>query len=373
MIKTPEQIKFTNFSSEPAEVLASIEHAVNNVIHSNQHILGKNVETFEKRWAKYLGVEGSVGVGNGLDAIEICLKCLDIGKGDEVITTPLTAFATTLAILKVGAIPVYADIDLDTGLINIESVKRCYSKKTKALLVVHLYGLLENIDHWRSWCDTKEIHLVEDCAQSHGARYNGKMAGSFGDCSAFSFYPTKNLGAIGDGGCIASNNIEILNHANILRNYGQEKNYEIIQLGLNSRLDEIQASILNVKLDYLNDNIKKRQKNARTYFEQINNSQITMLRRPEKVEQHAYHLFVLRTSRREKLLKYLLEKKIQSIIHYPILCNEQKVLMNFRTDPLGIKNANIFSETCISIPVSHNLSESEQSIIVDAINKFKGI
>ncbi|MDE3208905.1 MAG: DegT/DnrJ/EryC1/StrS family aminotransferase, partial [Pseudomonadota bacterium] len=238
-------IPMNDFKSEP-EALKSLEQdALKRVMASGWYILGPEVQAFEHSWAQYCGVHEAVGVGNGMDAIEIGLRACGIGNGDEVITTAMTAFATVMAILRAGASPVLADIDPATGLLGPDSVKRCLSNRTKAVLLVHLYGHISRMEDWVDFCEANKIVLLEDCAQAHLATWQGRPAGSFGRFGAYSFYPTKNLGAKGDGGALVTNCPSVAEKARSLRNYGQTIRYHHPMEGLNSRLDELQAALLS--------------------------------------------------------------------------------------------------------------------------------
>src|SRR5688572_23293299 len=236
-----------------AESREATVDAVVRTLESGWYILGKEVQQFERQWAQRCGVRHAVAVGNGLDAIEIALRALRIGPGDEVITTPMTAFASVLAIIRAGATPVLADIDPGTALLDRASVERCLTKKTKAIVLVHLYGQLRDMDRWKEFCQRHNVELIEDCAQSHAASSDGRVAGSFGRINAYSFYPTKNLGAMGDGGAVVTDDDELAMHAARLRNYGQKERYEHPELGMNSRLDEVQAAILSERLAWLDE------------------------------------------------------------------------------------------------------------------------
>ncbi len=232
-------ILMNDFKAEPQEMREAMIDAARKVVESGWYVLGNEVASFERQWAEVCGVAHGVGVANGMDAIEIALRALDIGPGDEVITTPMTAFATVLAIIRSGAIPVLADIDPDTAILSRESVMRCLSSKTKAVVLVHLYGQIRQMPDWQALCEEHGIHLVEDCAQAHLAELQGRVAGSFGVIGAYSFYPTKNLGAVGDAGMLVTADASIAEKAQRLRNYGQSQRYHHPVRGMNSRLDEI--------------------------------------------------------------------------------------------------------------------------------------
>jgi len=294
-----------DFHSEPESLLEQELAAIERVVRSGWYILGNEVKDFEAAWANQCGVSFAVGVGNGMDAIEIGLRSLGIGPGDEVITTAMTAFATVLAIIRAGATPVLADIDPTTGLLDPLSVERCLSCDTKAVLLVHLYGQIRQMDKWHELCDRTNIHLLEDCAQAHLAHSKDRTAGSFGVWGAYSFYPTKNLGAIGDGGALITNSEAIAQQAQVLRNYGQTQRYHHQEIGLNSRLDELQAALLSVRLTWLDAFTQRRQKIARAYFDGINNLKVKLLAKPIEGENHVYHLFVVLCEQREHFSHFL--------------------------------------------------------------------
>ena len=311
-----------------------------------------------------------MGVANGMEAIEIGLLSLKLAAGDEIITTPMTAFATVLAIIRAGATPVLADIDLTTGLLDPVSVERCISPRTKAILLVHLYGHIHQMDRWLDLCNQYQIHLLEDCAQCHLATWQGKAGGSFGLWGAYSFYPTKNLGAIGDAGALVTNSEEIANCAKILRNYGQSERYHHPELGLNSRLDELQAALLSVRLNWLDDFTHKRQKIAEYYLNNLNNSKIQPLRKPQALENHVYHLFVITTQERDDLASYLKNKNINTLSHYPIPIHYQKSCLKVRIDPNGLNNAELHAKTCLSIPCHPQMNDHQTFEIIEVLNEY---
>lgn len=364
-------ILMNNFSGEPLELRNAMLAATKRVIESGWYVLGHEVERFEKDWAEICGSSYGVGVGNGLDAIEISLLSLSIGPGDEVITTSLTAFATVLAIIKTGATPILADIDETTGLMSIESAERCVSAKTKAVVLVHLYGQIKDMGNWTAFCKRNKVKLIEDCAQSHLAKWHGVAAGSFGDVGAFSFYPTKNLGTVGDAGMVVTDNKEVSEKARQIRNYGQSKRYYHPVIGMNSRLDELQAAILNEKVKFLRDFNLKRQFIAEIYHSRINNDFVLPLKAPNEKETHVYHLFVVRCNHRDELQSHLDKNGVQSLIHYPVPIHKQKSCLNISRDPKGLVNCNKFCDTILSIPCNPHLSEVEISTVVEVINSFR--
>jgi dTDP-4-amino-4,6-dideoxygalactose transaminase len=363
-------ILMNDFAAEPEELIQQQITAIEKVIRSGWYILGPEVKTFEQSWARRCGVPFAVGVGNGMEALEIGLLSLKLKPEDEIITTSMTAFATVLAIIRAGATPVLADIDPRTGLLEPESVERCISPRTKAVLLVHLYGQIRQMDRWLQLCDNYKINLLEDCAQSHLAQWKGKSGGSFGLWGAYSFYPTKNLGAIGDAGALVTNFKEIAQSAIVLRNYGQSERYHHPELGLNSRLDELQAALLTIRLEWLDNFTQKRRKIANSYFQELTNPKIKLLAQPESEENHVYHLFVITTENRDRLANYLKENKINTLIHYPISVHHQKPCTQLKVDPEGLINAEHHANHCLSIPCHPQMSERQISQVIEVINGY---
>lgn len=360
-----------DFQTEPAELIQQEVAAVERVIKSGWYILGDEVKNFESAWASRCRINYAVGVGNGMDAIEIGLRSLKIGPGDEIITTPVTAFATVLAIIRAGAIPVLADINMETALLDPFSVERCLSSRTKAILLVHLYGQVRDMDTWTALSKHAGIHLLEDCAQSHLASWKNRVAGSFGVWGAYSFYPTKNLGTIGDGGAIVTNLEDIAIQARILRNYGQTHRYHHSELGMNSRLDEIHAAILTTRLDWLDLFVTRRKKIAQAYFNGIKNPLIHVLKKPINTENHVYHLFVILCDKRDSLSNYLRERGIDNLIHYPIPIHHQPPCRNVQCDPKGLSHAESFTTRCLSIPCHPQMSDNDVSRVIEVMNEFR--
>jgi dTDP-4-amino-4,6-dideoxygalactose transaminase len=360
------------FLLEPGELKAAELDACRRVIHSGWYVLGAEGRQFEAEWAAKCGVSHAIGVANGMDALEIALRACDVEPGDEVITTPMTAFATVLAILRSGATPVLADIDAESGLLNEESARRCLTKRTKAIVLVHLYGQLRSIDAWQDFCRENELLLLEDCAQAHGARSNEKVAGSFGTAAAFSFYPTKNLGALGDGGALVTDDERIATLAAQLRNYGQSERYHHPYLGLNSRLDEIQAAILLSRLPWLDSFTARRQEIAARLLAEIDAPQIHLLARPESPEAHVYHQFVVLVEHRHAFMEHLKSAGIETLIHYPVPVHHQDSVPGIRRDPEGLPVSESFASRCVSIPCHPQLTEADVSRIIEVVNEWRG-
>jgi len=307
-----------------------------------------------------------------MDAIEIVLRAHDIGPGDEVITTPMTAFATVLAIIRAGAIPVLADIEPQTALLSKDSVQRCITSRTKAVLLVHLYGQVRDMTAWVELCAQREIALIEDCAQAHLAAWHGKVAGSFGAAGAYSFYPTKNLGAPGDAGMLVTNDERIAERAGRLRNYGQSVRYHHPELGMNSRLDEIHAAMLSERLKWLPEFTVRRRQIAMTYMAEIDTSLVCKPALPEEPSAHVYHLFVVTSDRRDALQAHLQEYGVQSLIHYPVPMHKQEPCRELACDPHGLSNSERHAATCLSLPCHPQMSDDDINAVIAAVNSFRG-
>lgn len=365
-------ILMNDFKAEPPELREAMLGAARRVLESGWYVLGNEVVTFEKQWAAACGVSHAVGVGNGMDAIEIALRALDVGPGDEVISTPMTAFATVLAILRAGATPVLADIDPETALLSIDSAARCVSPKTKALLLVHLYGQVRNMNAWSDFCARHGIKLVEDCAQAHLATWQGKVAGSFGAAGAYSFYPTKNLGAPGDAGMLVTDNKAIAQRAGRLRNYGQSIRYHHPELGMNSRLDEIHAAMLIEQIKWLLEFTERRRQVAEAYRTGIRNPRVRQLASPEEPAAHVFHLYVVTCEQRDALQDHLQQHQVQSLIHYPIPVHLQEPCMHITRDPEGLGNSESHAATCLSLPCHPQMTDSDIAMVITAVNSFQG-
>lgn len=359
-----------DFRAESEELRAKELDAVKRVLHSGWYILGGELSQFEEKWAGVCGTNYAIGVGNGMDAIEIGLRSLGIGPGDEVITTPMTAFATVLAILRAGATPVLADINPKTALLDIASVARCISRRTKAILLVHLYGQLRDMRAWKNFCENHRVLLLEDCAQAHLAKSEEGFAGSVGVFGAYSFYPTKNLGAMGDAGALVTNNKALAEQAKKIRNYGQSERYHHPEIGMNSRMDEIQAALLDVRLGWLEEFTNSRKKIAKSYYQKIKNHKIQLLDTPEDSDSHVYHLFVVLCECREILASHLFSLGIHSFSHYPIPIHLQSSCLGIKIDPMGLSNAESHAERCLSIPCHPQMSSQDIKAVIDAINIF---
>lgn len=360
-------IKFNDFKQQYYSHETEFNAAVKNVFESGWYILGDNVSNFEKQFAEYIGTRYSLGVGNGLEALQVALMALNIGYGDEVITTSHTAVATVLAIVLVGARPVFVDID-EYFHINADKIEEKINKKTKAVVAVHLYGQSVDLDKIMMICQRHGIKLIEDCAQAHGAIYDGRKVGSFGDINCFSFYPTKNLGAFGDGGAITVNNDDLYEKMKQLRNYGQKNRYEHQIIGLNSRLDEVQAAILSVQLKYLDENNKLRQELAMIYYKYLQFVPEIKLPRLRNNAQSVFHLFVIEAQNRDGLMEYLINNGVTTLIHYPIPAHKQACFKDYNKIELPILENKI--KNILSLPVHPFLTKAEVEYICKNIVSF---
>ena len=364
-------ILMNDFTAEPSELREAMVAAAARVIGSGWYVLGRELESFERRWSQACEIDHCVGVANGLDAIELALRALNIGAGHEVITTPMTAFATVLAILRAGASPVLADVDPCSGLLSIDSVRRCLSERTRAVVLVHLYGQMREMDRWDELQREAGISLIEDCAQSHLARWDGRAAGTFGKAGAYSFYPTKNLGAIGDGGALVTTSALLAQRVARLRNYGQSERYVHTELGMNSRLDEIQAALLSVRLDWLERFTLRRRAIAQRYQHGIRNPRVRLLSEPTQSTAHVHHLYVVLSERRGELARHLANSGVQTLIHYPVPVHHQSPCQGLKCDPEGLHQAERHAAECLSIPCHPQLSDADVDHILEAIASFR--
>ncbi len=360
-------LKFLDLTEEK-QIQKELKKAFDEVINSGYFILGPKVKEFEKEFAKYLGVKFCIGVGNGLEALQISLMSLGIGKGDEVITTPVSAVATTLAILAVGAKPVFVDTTAD-GLINTDLIPKAINKKTKAVLPVHLYGNPVDLEKLQTICKKNSLFLIEDAAQAHDSAFKSKKLGTFGNLGCFSFYPTKNLGALGDGGAIVTNNKDLAKVCFQIRDYGQDKKYHHVRYGLNSRLDEIQAALLRVKLKSLNFNNNKRRNLAIRYINNLSKIKQIEIILPKNSGDSNFHLFVIKIKNRNKLINYLDKNGIQTLIHFPALIPDQPFLKS-KYGFLNLPVARKFVKKCLSLPLHPKMFLEDVDFICSKIQQF---
>jgi len=348
-----------------------LHEAIERVLSSGRYILSNEVLQFEKEFAEYLDVKYAIGVANGTDAITLSLMMLDIGKGDEVITTPFTAIPTVSAIIDAGAKPVFVDVDPETFLIDLYNVKAAITKNTKAILPVHIFGNVVDIQDLKN--KVGDIPIIEDACQAHGSMIRENKTGSMGDIGAFSFYPTKNLGAYGDGGMIVTNNQELAEKAKLLRMYGMVDYNHIVVNGINSRLDELQAAILRIKLKYLDEMNKKRNYIAERYISHLDKNYFDHQFISAEVYSN-YHVFVTKINRnRDGLIKYLETQDIQTNVYYymPIHLQEANKFLHYKKG--DFPNAEKICEQVIALPLYPELKEEVQFFIIDTINNYYNI
>jgi dTDP-4-amino-4,6-dideoxygalactose transaminase len=364
-------IKFLDLKKINDQYQVEIEAAINSVIDSGWYIKGKAVTDFETNFADYCGVKHCVGVANGLDALILIFRALMIqGKlqeGDEVIVPANTYIASILALTANGLTPILIEPDETRFNLSLEGVKAKLNHKTKAILSVHLYGQLA--EDLSGFCEANNLLLIEDAAQAHGAKNeHGKRAGSFGVAAGFSFYPGKNLGALGDAGAVTTNDDELAKLISQLGNYGSEKKYHNSLQGINSRLDELQATILDVKLKYADQEIEKRRVAAAYYFNYITNPKLQLPKWNSKTADHVFHLFVIRCEERDELQDYLNQHDIQTVIHYPIPPHKQKAYKEWNS--LSFPITEQIHREVLSLPISPVLTREEQNDIILALNAF---
>jgi len=372
------RVPFVDFEDELNVIGNDIERAIKDVIISKKFILGPKVELFENDFARHCGSKHAIGVSSGTAALHLALESLNIKEGDEVIIPANTYIATALAVSYTNAKPVLVDIDESTYNIHASKIRKSISDKTKAILPVHLYGQPCNIDSIVQIAKESGIKLVWDACQAHGAFYKGRNVGSLDDIVCFSFYPSKNLGAIGDGGIITTNNGEIAERIRQLRNYGQERRYYHKFIGYNARLDEVQAAILDVKLLFLDEWNDKRIKTARQLYNNLLKG-VYQVKTPIEIYnvRHVYHLYVVRAKNREKLQAHLKSKDIDTLIHYPIPIHLQEAYSNdgYNQINLGYKKGDFpVTEKCadeiLSLPMYPEIKEEQVRHVADSIKEF---
>lgn len=364
-------IPFLDLKKINAQYQQELKNACSRVIDSGWYIMGKELEAFETEFASYCGTKYAIGVANGLDALTLTLRAWkELGKlkeGDEVIVPANTYIASILAITENRLTPVLVEPDVATYNLCPVKTKAAITSKTKAILPVHLYGLISPMPQLMAISEDYNLLVLEDCAQSHGAKINNKKCGSWGHAAGFSFYPGKNLGALGDAGAITTNDDELASTLKALRNYGSHKKYENLYQGVNSRLDEIQAAMLRVKLNYLDIETKNRQRVAAYYLSNIKNPLITL---PEvnAIESHVWHLFVVKTSHRLLFSEYLLKNGVQTLIHYPLPPHKQKAYSGY--NELCLPETELIHEQVISLPIGPVFCERDMAKVVSVINGF---
>jgi dTDP-4-amino-4,6-dideoxygalactose transaminase len=361
-------IPHLNLQRQTEPYQQELAEAAARVVASGWFILGKELERFEEAWSRYCGARFAIGTGNGLDAIALIFKALDFPEGSEVIVPAQTFIASLLGVRQAGLVPVLAEPDPATYNLDPAGIEALITPRTRAILPVHLYGKCCDMDALRAVAEKYQLVVVEDAAQAHGATWKGRPAGSLGDVSAFSFYPAKNLGALGDAGAVVTDDEALTRRVRLLRNYGSEEKYYNELPGINSRLDEIQAAMLSVRLRYLNEENKQRRLIARRYLNEMRNPDIC-LPDASTCEEDAWHLFVVRATDRAHFRAFLEQKGIQSAVHYPIAPHRQKAFPEWHGLSLPVTEQ--LHREVVSLPLFPGLTGEEQQYVIDAVNQYR--
>ena len=360
-------IPFLDVKAINSRVKDELESAMKKVLESGWYILGEKSRAFEKAFAEYCGIEHCIGCGNGLDALRLGIKALGLGENDEIIVPANTYIASILAISDNGCKPIFVEPSLQTYNIDVEKIESAITPRTKAILVVHLYGQVVEMQKVWELAQKYNLAIIEDCAQAHGAIYQGRRVGTLGDVAGFSFFPGKNLGALGDGGAVITKHKDVAEKVRALGNYGSHKKYVNLYKGLNSRLDELQAAFLEIKLKHLDSDNESRRAVAKFYRENITNNKIIL---PECVseEGHAWHLFVVRCEERDRFQAYLKDNGIETIIHYPIPPHKQEAYKEYNLLSLPITEK--IHREVLSLPISPVMSREQAEEVVRVVNNF---
>ena len=364
------EIPFADLRPMHDEIRADLDSAYKKVMDNSWFIQGKELEAFEKEFAEYVGVKHCIGVATGLDALYLVLKAYGIGAGDEVIVPSNTFIATALAVSYAGATPVFVEPVLETFNIDASRIEAAITPKTKAIMAVQLQGRCCDMDEINRIAKAHDLKVIEDAAQAHGSKYKGKIAGALGDAAGFSFYPGKNLGALGDGGCVTTNDDELAAKVRALGNYGSDYKYHHIYKGTNSRLDEMQAAFLRVKLPHLDKWNENRRKIAARYLAEIKNPLIKLPLATSETYEHIYHVFVIRCEKRDELEKYLSDNGIHTVKHYPIPMHMQQAYAELQISEGTLPIAEEISRTVLSIPMYYGMTEAQVDYVIEKLNKF---
>ncbi len=361
-------IKFLDLKSVNNLHCEEIKAAMEQVLNEGSYIRGRFVEAFEKKFAAYCGTKYCVGVGNGLDALKLIIKAYGFGTGDEIIVPANTFIATILSITENGCAPVFVEPKINTFCIDVDEIEEKITSRTKAVIAVHLYGRISEAEKLRQLCSHYGLKLIEDSAQAHGAVSNGIRAGNIGDAAAFSFYPGKNLGALGDGGCVTTNDKDLYEKIKALGNYGSDYKYHHIYKGINSRLDDLQAAVLSVKLPYLDEENERRRDAADYYLSHIISDKVKLPELTEERSANVWHIFPVLCEERNALQIYLKNKGIETLIHYPTPPYRQLAYSEFNNMKYPITDE--IHKTELSLPISPVISHDELEFIVSAINEW---
>lgn len=349
---------------------AEIDEAIQRVLDRGWYILGEEVQGFEREFASYIGVNHAVGLGSGTEALHVALAACQVGAGDEVITVSHTAVATVAAIELAGATPVLVDIEPDFFTLDPRQLRAAISPRTRAVIPVHLYGQPASLDLIMEIAREHGLRVIEDCAQAHGATYRGKRVGSYGDMACFSFYPTKNLGALGDGGLVCTNDKKLTERARLLREYGWAERYVSHTTGWNSRLDEIQAATLRVKLRYLDQDNQKRARIADRYGEGLNECELVLPPVRDSAT-HVFHLYVVRSSKRDQLQAFLKDRGIGTLVHYPVPVHLQPAYHERTPRRNGLSQTERAAQEVLSLPIYPELNDADVQQVIESIRDFE--
>ncbi len=362
-------VPFVNLTRQYQSIKREIDDGIKAVIENGRFIIGKNVEAFEDEFSKYSGLKYGVGVASGTEALMLSLKALGIGSGDQVITVANSFVSTADAIAHNGATPVFVDTD-EAYTMDVNKIKPMINPNVKAIIIVHLFGHPVDMDPVMELAEKYGLFVVEDAAQAHGAEYRGRKTGSFGDCACFSFYPSKNLGAYGDGGIVVTDDEKINEKVRLLRQYGEGEKNKHVLVGYNSRLDELQASVLLVKLRYLDKWNSQRRKNAARYIEQLRDLNEIILPTERKNAKHVFHLFVIRSKDRDEMQKWLASKGIGVGIHYPTPIHLQKSYEYLKVKAGALPLTEAYSKEILSLPMFPELVELEIEHVCECLKEF---
>ena len=365
-------IKFLDLQKINLQHQEEIEAKLLQVFRSGWYLMGNELNLFEKNLSQYIGTKHAIGVANGLDALRLILRgYIEMGlmkEGDEILVPSNTYIASILAISDNGLVPVLVEPDIANYNIDVSKIEEKITPKTKGILIVHLYGRVIFSEELQQLAQKYNVKIIEDNAQAIGAEWKGKKTGNLGDASGFSFYPGKNLGALGDAGAITTNDEELAKTIRALANYGSNKKYVNIYQGLNSRLDEIQAAVLDIKLKYIDEENEVRRKVARQYISEISNSNIILPENPENENEHVWHIFLIRTEKRDELQAYLTENGVQTLIHYPIPPHKQEAYKDWNSQSFPISEK--IHQEVLSLPISPVMEKEEIAKVIELLNKF---
>jgi len=357
------KVPFLDINKQHDSIRHALDEAIAKVINSGWFIGGEYVERFENEFATYLGAKHCVTCGNGTDALELILEAYEIGAGDEVIIPSFTWVSDAEAVVRAGAKPVFADVAIDTFNLSVENIRPLITDQTKAVIAVHLFGLHADLSSLKSLCNAQEIKLIEDCAQAHGAVYQNQKVGTIGDAALFSFYPTKNLGALGDGGAVVTNSTDLADRIRLIKDHGQPVRDQHLLAGRNSRLDSLQAAVLSLKLKHLDAWNAERARLAAVYLKELEN---TSLKLPRMQKGRVWHLFTVLSEHRDELKDHLAKADIQTAVHYPTPLHK----MNAFKHELSLPNAEQISDQILSLPIYPGLTKVQQAHVIDTIKRF---